>query len=186
METATAIADNNYLLELQNVSKAYRLETKQFLAVKDINLQISPDEFVSLLGPSGCGKSTLLRIIAGLNAATSGVVSYHGQLLRGVNPHATIVFQTFALYPWLTVLENVEIALKARGVPVETRQERALKLIDVVGLDGFESAYPRELSGGMRQKVGFARAMAVEPELLCWMNRSQRSMCFPPNLCAAS
>ena len=167
METATAIADNNYLLELQNVSKAYRLETKQFLAVKDINLQISPDEFVSLLGPSGCGKSTLLRIIAGLNAATSGVVSYHGQPLRGVNPHTTIVFQTFALYPWLTVLENVEIALKARGVPVETRQERALKLIDVVGLDGFESAYPRELSGGMRQKVGFARAMAVEPELLC-------------------
>jgi len=103
-----------------------------------------------------------------------------------VNPHTTIVFQTFALYPWLTVLENVEIALKARGVPVETRQERALKLIDVVGLDGFESAYPRELSGGMRQKVGFARAMAVEPELLCWMNRSQRSMCFPPSLCAAS
>ena len=167
METATAIDDNNHLLELQNVSKAYRLETKQFLAVKDINLQISPDEFVSLLGPSGCGKSTLLRIIAGLNAATSGVVSYHGQPLRGVNPHTTIVFQTFALYPWLTVLENVEIALKARGIPVETRKERALKLIDVVGLDGFESAYPRELSGGMRQKVGFARAMAVEPELLC-------------------
>lgn len=167
METATAINDNNCLLELQNVSKAYRLETKQFLAVKDINLQISPDEFVSLLGPSGCGKSTLLRIIAGLNAATSGVVSYHGQPLRGVNPHTTIVFQTFALYLWLTVLENVEIALKARGIPVETRKERALKLIDVVGLDGFESAYPRELSGGMRQKVGFARAMAVEPELLC-------------------
>ena len=104
MKTATAINDNNCLLELQNVSKAYRLETKQFLAVKDINLQISPDEFVSLLGPSGCGKSTLLRIIAGLNAATSGVVSYHGQPLRGVNPHTTIVFQTFALYPWLTVL----------------------------------------------------------------------------------
>src|SRR5690242_71626 len=166
META-AIADNNYLLELQNVTKAYRLETKEFLAVQDINLQVKPGEFVCLLGPSGCGKSTLLRIIAGLNAATSGVVSYHGQPLRGVNPHTTIVFQTFALYPWLTVLENVEIALKARGVPVETRQERALKLIDVVGLDGFESAYPRELSGGMRQKVGFARAMAVEPELLC-------------------
>src|SRR5689334_138773 len=167
MESATAIADNNYLLELQNVSKAYRLETKQFLAVKDINLQISPDEFVSLLGPSGCGKSTLLRIIAGLNAPTSGIVAYHGQPLKGVNPHTTIVFQTFALYPWLTVQENVEIALKARGVPADRRAERALKLIDTVGLDGFESAYPRELSGGMRQKVGFARAMAVEPELLC-------------------
>jgi NitT/TauT family transport system ATP-binding protein len=120
-----------------------------------------------LLGPSGCGKSTLLRIIAGLNPASGGTVLYQGQPLAGVNPHATIVFQTFALYPWLTVLENVDIALKARGVPPIQRRERALKLIDTVGLDGFESAYPRELSGGMRQKVGFARAMAVEPELLC-------------------
>jgi NitT/TauT family transport system ATP-binding protein len=122
---------------------------------------------VCLLGPSGCGKSTLLRIIAGLNYATEGQVTYRGQPLTGVNPHATIVFQTFALYPWLTVLENVEVALKARGVPSAERHPRALKLIDTVGMDGFESAYPRELSGGMRQKVGFARAMAVEPELLC-------------------
>ena len=118
-------------------------------------------------GHLGAGSRRLLRIIAGLNAATSGAVSYHGQPLKGVNPYTTIVFQTFALYPWLTVQENVEIALKARGVPADSRTERALKLIDIVGLDGFESAYPRELSGGMRQKVGFARAMAVEPELLC-------------------
>jgi NitT/TauT family transport system ATP-binding protein len=155
------------LLDLHRVTKAYRLETKEFLAVKDVDLRIQPGEFVCLLGPSGCGKSTLLRIIAGLNAATSGVVSYHGQPLKGVNPYTTIVFQTFALYPWLTVQENVEIALKARGVPFAERSQRAVKLIDTVGLDGFESAYPRELSGGMRQKVGFARAMAVEPELLC-------------------
>jgi len=167
MMSATAANDVDTLLDLQSVTKAYRLETKQFLAVKDIDLQIKPGEFVCLLGPSGCGKSTLLRIIAGLNAATSGVVSYHGQPLKGVNPYTTIVFQTFALYPWLTVQENVEIALKPRGVPVAERTQRALKLIDTVGLDGFESAYPRELSGGMRQKVGFARAMAVEPELLC-------------------
>ncbi len=167
MTMATAINDTDDLLDLQSVTKAYRLEAKQFLAVKDIDLHIKPGEFVCLLGPSGCGKSTLLRIIAGLNAATSGVVSYHGQPLKGVNPYTTIVFQTFALYPWLTVLENVEIALKARGVPTVARAEKALKLIDIVGLDGFESAYPRELSGGMRQKVGFARAMAVEPELLC-------------------
>jgi len=167
MNTATAINDADDLLNLQSVTKAYRLETKQFLAVKDIDLDIKPGEFVCLLGPSGCGKSTLLRIIAGLNAATSGTVSYHGQPLKGVNPYTTIVFQTFALYPWLTVQENVEIALKARGVAAAARTERALKLIDTVGLDGFESAYPRELSGGMRQKVGFARAMAVEPELLC-------------------
>jgi NitT/TauT family transport system ATP-binding protein len=155
------------LLDLQNVTKAYRLEARDFLAVSDINLQIKSGEFVCLLGPSGCGKSTLLRIIAGLNAATSGVVSYHGEPLKGVNPHTTIVFQTFALYPWLTVQQNVEIALKARGVLAAARTNRALQLIDVVGLDGFETAYPRELSGGMRQKVGFARAMAVEPELLC-------------------
>ena len=167
MITATAINEADDLLDLQRVSKAYRLESKQFLAVKDINLHIKAGEFVCLLGPSGCGKSTLLRIIAGLNAATSGVVSYHGQPLKGVNPHTTIVFQTFALYPWLSVQENVEIALKARGAAADARTERALKLIDIVGLDGFESAYPRELSGGMRQKVGFARAMAVEPELLC-------------------
>ncbi len=160
-------ADSENLLELQGVSKAYRLEAKEFLAVKDIDLQIKPGEFVCLLGPSGCGKSTLLRIIAGLNLPSSGVVCYHGKPLAGINPHATIVFQTFALYPWLTVQENVEIALKARGIPAGERRERALKLIDIVGLDGFESAYPRELSGGMRQKVGFARAMAVEPELLC-------------------
>ena len=167
MITATTLHDADDLLDLQSVTKAYRLETKEFLAVKDIDLHIKPGEFVCLLGPSGCGKSTLLRIIAGLNAATSGVVSYHGQPLKGVNPYTTIVFQTFALYPWLTVQENVEIALKARGVAPAERRERALKLIDIVGLDGFESAYPRELSGGMRQKVGFARAMAVEPELLC-------------------
>ena len=167
MITAAAVSDSDNLLDLQSVTKAYRLETKQFLAVENINLQIGPGEFVCLLGPSGCGKSTLLRMIAGLNSATSGVVSYHGQPLKGVNPHTTIVFQTFALYPWLTVHDNVEIALKARGVPAESRRERALQLIDTVGLDGFESAYPRELSGGMRQKVGFARAMAVEPELLC-------------------
>ncbi|MGE5820584.1 MAG: AAA-associated domain-containing protein [Deltaproteobacteria bacterium] len=167
MTTAAVLNDTDDLLDLHSVTKAYRLETKQFLAVKDIDLHIKSGEFVCLLGPSGCGKSTLLRIIAGLNAASSGVVSYHGLPLKGVNPYTTIVFQTFALYPWLTVQENVEIALKARGVPADSRTDRALKLIDTVGLDGFESAYPRELSGGMRQKVGFARAMAVEPELLC-------------------
>ncbi|MBE7472819.1 MAG: nitrate ABC transporter ATP-binding protein [Anaerolineae bacterium] len=155
------------LLDLQQIIKAYERGSKQFVAVQDVNLSLKAGEFVCLLGPSGCGKSTLLRIITGLNTATAGTVFYRGQPLKGVNPYATIVFQTFALYPWLTVQENVEIALKARSVPPVERTERALKLIDVVGLDGFESAYPRELSGGMRQKVGFARAMAVEPELLC-------------------
>jgi NitT/TauT family transport system ATP-binding protein len=164
---ATTSTNGEVLLELRNVVKAYGAEEKQFVAVSDINLTLRPGEFTCLLGPSGCGKSTLLRIITGLNRATSGTVLYRGQPIKGVNPHATIVFQTFALYPWLTVKDNVQIALKARGVEPTVRAERALKLIDTVGLDGFESAYPRELSGGMRQKVGFARAMAVEPELLC-------------------
>jgi NitT/TauT family transport system ATP-binding protein len=137
------------------------------MAVRNVSLKIYPGEFVCLLGPSGCGKSTLLRMITGLNPTSEGQVLYKGQPLSGVNPHATIVFQTFALYPWLTVQQNVEVALKARGAPETERREKALQLLDKVGLDGFESAYPRELSGGMRQKCGFARAMAVEPELLC-------------------
>jgi NitT/TauT family transport system ATP-binding protein len=167
MRANASLPESTHLLELQSIYKTYGSGERKFVALHDINVRIRPGEFVSLLGPSGCGKSTLLRIITGLNSASSGRVLYHGQPLAGINPHATIVFQTFALYPWLTVQQNVELALKARGVPPGLRLSQALKLIDTVGLDGFESAYPRELSGGMRQKVGFARAMAVEPELLC-------------------
>jgi NitT/TauT family transport system ATP-binding protein len=158
---------SDLLVELAAVSQYYGAHQRQFLAVHDVNLKIHEGEFVALLGPSGCGKSTLLRIIAGLMAPTEGRMLYRGQALRGVNPCATIVFQSFALFPWLTVLENVEVALHARGVPEKLAKPRALDVLDKVGLDGFETAYPRELSGGMRQKVGFARAMAVSPELLC-------------------
>jgi NitT/TauT family transport system ATP-binding protein len=167
MATAPSLTESIPFVSLEHITKSYGRPPKQFVAVQDVTLQIHAGEFVCLLGPSGCGKSTLLRIITGLNTASSGAVRYRGEVLAGVNPHATIVFQTFALYPWLTVQANVEVALKARGVPEVERRTRAVKLIDTVGLDGFESAYPRELSGGMRQKVGFARAMAVEPELLC-------------------
>jgi NitT/TauT family transport system ATP-binding protein len=165
--TAPAGSEEPVLLTLDRVGMAYGPPDRQFVAVHDVSIEIRSGEFVCLLGPSGCGKSTLLRIIAGLQRATTGGVLYRSRPVVGVNPHTTIVFQTFALFPWLTVLENVEVALKARGVPLAERQQRAIRLIDTVGLDGFESAYPRELSGGMRQKVGFARAMAVEPELLC-------------------
>lgn len=155
------------LLELSHITQAFGAGARRFTAVHDVDLTVSEGEFVALLGPSGCGKSTLLRLITGLQRPTEGRVLYRGTPLSGVNPKATIVFQTFALFPWLTVQENVEVALKARGVAPKLRTARALDLLDRVGLDGFETAYPRELSGGMRQKVGFARAMAVEPELLC-------------------
>lgn len=161
------MTDQKPLLQLIHVQQLYTSGRRQFVAVQDVNLTINEGEFVALLGPSGCGKSTLLRIITGLQRPSEGRVLYRGIPLEGVNPYATIVFQTFALFPWLTVQENVELALRARGVPAEERKPRALDLIDRVGLDGFETAYPRELSGGMRQKVGFARTMAVEPELLC-------------------
>jgi NitT/TauT family transport system ATP-binding protein len=155
------------LLELKNISQEYTNGRTTFTAVKDINLALSTGNFMALLGPSGCGKSTLLRIMIGLQKPSNGQVLYRGATLPGVNPRAAIVFQTFALFPWLTVQENVEVALQAHGVPERLRTSRALDLLDRVGLDGFETAYPRELSGGMRQKVGFARAMAVEPEMLC-------------------
>jgi len=155
------------LLELRHVHQTYRSGELEFTAVQDVSLVLREGEFVCLLGPSGCGKSTLLRIVTGLQSPSKGEVVYRGRPLHGVNPSAAIVFQTFALFPWLSVLENVGVALKARGMPAVLRTARALELVDRVGLDGFETAYPRELSGGMRQKVGFARAMAVEPELLC-------------------
>jgi NitT/TauT family transport system ATP-binding protein len=158
---------NEVLLHLEHVSRIFGRGEHSFTAVKDINLDIRSGEFVALLGPSGCGKSTLLRMITGLINPSSGLVAYRGQPVRGINPYATMVFQSFALFPWLSVEDNVALALEARGQAVEERHQRAERLIDLVGLDGFEAAYPRELSGGMRQKVGFARALAVEPELLC-------------------
>jgi len=161
------VADQTELVFVDHVTQTYTSGTHQFTAIQDVTLTLKAGEFVSLLGPSGCGKSTLLRMMTGLQRPTHGRVLYRGSVLTGVNPFATIVFQSFALFPWLTVQENVEVALKARGMSPRLRPTRALDLLDRVGLDGFENAYPRELSGGMRQKVGFARAMAVEPELLC-------------------
>lgn len=138
----------------------------QLTVLQDIDLTLNEGEIVALLGKSGSGKSTLLRTIAGLIAPTAGKVSYRGTELTGANPGVAMVFQSFALMPWLTVQANVELGLQARGVPADQRQARALAAIDMIGLDGFESAYPRELSGGMRQRVGFARALVLEPEAL--------------------
>ncbi len=162
------------ILEAEHIKKYYGDQQKSsrngqpsgVLVLDDISLQIKDGEFVAILGPSGSGKSTLLRILSGLIRPTSGQVRYRGAPVTGPDPHLAIVFQTFALFPWLTVLQNVELGLEAQNISRTQRTKRALAAIDTIGLDGFEDAYPKELSGGMRQRVGFARALVVEPELL--------------------
>lgn len=155
------------LIKLEGVNKVFQSPQGEPLTVlEDINLSVSENEIVAILGPSGSGKSTILRIMAGLVAPSSGKVYSRGKLLKGINRHVAMVFQTFAIFPWLTVLENVEMGLINSSLSKEERRERALEMIDMIGLDGFESAYPKELSGGMRQRVGFARALAVNPEIL--------------------
>jgi NitT/TauT family transport system ATP-binding protein len=155
------------LITVKDLSKSFSGPDGKPVPVLDgITLNVDEGEFVALLGRSGSGKSTLLRCIAGLIAPTDGEVLFRGQRLTGTNRETTMVFQTFALLPWLTVQENVELGLEARGVAPAERTERAVRAIDLVGLDGYESAYPKELSGGMRQRVGFARALVVEPAAL--------------------
>ena len=155
------------LLNLKNVSKSFKKSGgEEHLVLEGVSLTIKEGEIVALLGRSGSGKSTLLRIISGLTRPGSGEVLYSGKPVTGPVKGLAMVFQTFALFPWFTVLENVELGLDALGVHKEERKRRALAAIDLIGLDGFESAYPKELSGGMRQRVGFARALVVEPTLL--------------------
>jgi NitT/TauT family transport system ATP-binding protein len=155
------------VLSLSKISKAFnRADGEQLRVLDGIDLRIRAGEIVALLGKSGSGKSTLLRIMAGLSRPTGGNISYRGHPIDGPLRGVAMVFQNFALFPWLTVLQNVELGLEALGVPRAERRTRALKAIDIIGLDGFESAFPKELSGGMRQRVGFARALVVNPEIL--------------------
>ncbi len=154
------------LARLDAVYQTFLLKNKEVMVLEDINLTIKEGEFISLVGPSGCGKSTLLRIIAGLISPTSGWVYFKGKKISGINPYTSMVFQTFGLLPWLDVTENITLGLEARGVPMKERFKKAFKYIDLVGLEGFEEAYPRELSGGMKQRVGIARALIMDPELL--------------------
>jgi NitT/TauT family transport system ATP-binding protein len=155
------------IIELRKICMSFAKGSGKPLPVlQDIDLAIRAGEIVGLLGRSGSGKSTLLRIAGGLIRPTSGDVIYQGAPLTAPAQGIAIVFQTFALFPWLTVLENVEAGLDALGLPHDQARQRAQQAIDLIGLDGFQSAYPRELSGGMRQRVGFARAIAVRPDLL--------------------
>jgi len=154
------------IYSLSNVSKGFGNGKEERQVLSEVDLHLHEGEVVGLLGRSGSGKSTLLRIIAGLIEPTSGEVLYNGENLDGPAKGVAMVFQTFALFPWLTVLENVEAGLQALQVEPKEARKRALAAIDLIGLDGFENAYPRELSGGMRQRVGFARGLVVNPTLL--------------------
>ena len=159
-----AEAARKVLVRLDGVEQLYDGKIR---ILGPLDLEVRESEFLSLVGPSGCGKSTLLRIVAGVLRPTRGRVFLGDRPLEGVNRSAALVFQSFALFPWLTVVDNIGLGLEARGLGVHERLKKAEKYIDLVGLSGYERAYPKELSRGMKQLVGLARALAVEPEILC-------------------
>lgn len=162
--TTTAVEP---IIEARQLEKFYpQPDGSRVQVIAPTDIAIYPGQIIALLGPSGCGKSTMLRMLTGLSPASGGGVFWHGHPVQSENPNVSIVFQSFALFPWLTVIENVEAPLEARGIAEVERHKRSLRIIDAVGLDGFESAYPKELSGGMKQRVGVARALVVEPEVL--------------------
>jgi NitT/TauT family transport system ATP-binding protein len=154
------------MLTVETLNKTYVSHGSETSALVDINLQIEKGEFVCLLGPSGCGKSTLLKIIAGLIPATSGRITIKGKPVSGPGPERAVVFQDYALFPWMTVRDNVEFGLEARKLPVAERREVSRRLLNVVGLSDFAERFPHQLSGGMKQRVSIARALAVDPSLL--------------------
>ena len=172
-ETSTSAVVQNPSTKVEAIIRAERIEKyyaqpsqNRIQVISATDLSIVPGEILALLGPSGSGKSTMLRMLTGLSTPSAGQVYWHEKPIAGAEVNVSIVFQSFALFPWLTVLENVEAPLQARGVEPDERRARSMKMLDTVGLDGFEGAYPKELSGGMRQRVGFARALVVEPEVL--------------------
>src|SRR3984885_6403997 len=155
------------IIRAEKIEKYYAQPSENRIQViSATDLSVVPGEIVALLGPSGSGKSTMLRMLTGLSKPSAGQVFWHEKPIANTEINVSIVFQSFALFPWLTVLENVEAPLQARGVDPETRRERSLRMLDTVGLDGFQAAFPKELSGGMRQRVGFARPLVVHPEVL--------------------
>ena len=159
--------NNPALLSIEGVRKSFpKPDGAELLVLDGVNLQLNDGQIVGLLGRSGSGKSTLLRLIAGLAVPSAGTLTYRGEAIDGPPDGIAMVFQSFAVFPWLTVLENVSLGLEAQRLPRAEIRKRSLAAIDMIGLDGFESAYPRELSGGMRQRIGFARALVVHPNIL--------------------
>ena len=156
----------NHKLELRNVTKTFNTEEGKMEALEDINLEVKPNEFLCIIGPSGCGKTTLLRLVAGLDHPNSGEIILDGKEVKGPSPDRGMVFQEFSLFPWRTVLRNVEFGLEIRGMKDKERREIAEKYIELVGLRGFENCYSYELSGGMKQRVAIARALVTDPAIL--------------------
>jgi len=154
------------VLEIKDVTKTFQLEKSKIAVLENVSSSVDKDEFVCIVGPSGCGKSTLLRIIAGLEKADSGQILFHGNPITSPTPRITMIFQLFGLLPWKTALENVEIPLEVIGIRKEAREEIAKRYLGLVGLEGFQNTYPHDLSGGMKQRVGIARALALQPEVL--------------------
>lgn len=153
-------------VKIDNVVKTYNTRKGETVALNGVSLDIKENEFICVVGPSGCGKSTLLNIIAGLLEPTSGSVSVDGKIVDGPGPERGVVFQQYALFPWLTVLKNVEFGLKLKGVTGEAATQEAMKYLKMVDLVQFANSYPKELSGGMKQRVAIARAYAVNPQVL--------------------
>ena len=156
----------NKRMEINGISKTFFSDKGYFTAIKDVSFDVNDGEFLVILGPGRCGKTVLLNIIAGLEQQTEGKVVYNGREWKGVNPEISMVFQKLALMPFKTVMENVELGLKFRGMSKGQRRELAQHYIELVGLKGFEKSYPTQLSGGMKQRVGIARAYAADPKLL--------------------
>lgn len=154
------------MIELKRLSFAYQGRNGLLPVFEDIDLVVETNEFFCIIGPSGCGKSTLLKIVAGFEKPSSGVVTHNGVKIKGISPKRAMVFQDDAVFPWLTVQQNVEYGLKVRGIPIERRRAESRRLIDLVGLTGFEALYPKQLSGGMRKRVDIARALANQPQVL--------------------
>ncbi|MBY0369257.1 ATP-binding cassette domain-containing protein, partial [bacterium] len=163
----SGVKTNEPLLSLERVSHSFQLERgREIQVLKNINIAVQEDEIVAFLGPSGCGKTTTIKIMAGLIRPSEGRVLCHGKPLAGINDRLAMVFQNFALLPWFTVEQNVGVGLHQSSLSQRQIAARIEEAIEMVGLGGFEEAYPRELSGGMRQRVGIARALAVRPEVL--------------------
>ncbi|MBV8509205.1 MAG: ABC transporter ATP-binding protein [Xanthobacteraceae bacterium] len=166
MSLSHGVIDDQGALAIRAVSKSYQVDGRALQVLKGIALDIAPGEFVSVVGASGCGKSTLLRLIVGLDTAYDGAILLDGRRIEGPGPDRGIVFQDHRLFPWLTVADNISLGLEAANVPIPEQQRRVAENIALVGLDGFENAYPHQLSGGMAQRAAIARALVGEPEIL--------------------